>query len=141
MNTLHEAHPGQLTASAHAAGSEQQTLWEYFLDNIDEFAVAKAIVDHFDAQPANLTKTQLVDQDMIAIYLRAKVSIKRQQIAFAEAQSALQHARNSSKGLRGLAMRASRLTGFVRGLTTGENGRLLAVFGVMAGLYLSTVMH
>jgi hypothetical protein len=77
-------------------------VWAYLAENINEFAVAKSIVDTF------------------GLFLRAKVTIKREQIAFAieqrateDAKQAVLKAREESRSARGMLRRA---IGFGRSL-------------------------
>lgn len=82
--------------------AERMDMWQYFVEHIDEFEVAKAIVDHFDAHPKDMHSDK-VDVDSFALYLRAKITLKRQAVAFATAQAALAKAREQSRGLRPMA--------------------------------------
>ena len=68
----------------------EQDLWNEMVANIDDFAVAKSIVDFFDGASPDLQQQHTV------LYLRAKVTIKRNQIAYAEANKAVENARKSS---------------------------------------------
>lgn len=132
-----ELHPTNSQATGAVPEQfESQSLWEYMLEHIDEFPVAKAIVEHFDAQPGHLSKTEVAELDMIAIYLRAKVTIKRQQVAWAETQNALAKARDASKGLRGVARRFSGFARAAQAAASGDNGRTFAVVVALTLLYL-----
>lgn len=96
------------TLPAQAAPSQAappQDVWEYLAEHIDEFAVAKSIVDHFDAFPKDLQNKEV---DALGLYLRARVTLKRQQVAYAEMQKAMAAAEQSSRSLRGRATRALR---------------------------------
>ena len=73
-------------------------VWEYLAERIDEFAVAKSIVDYFDARPADLHSTK-IDVDVFGLYMRAKVTLKRSAISYAETQQAIERAKLASKGL------------------------------------------
>lgn len=129
--------PAGATAAGPAADAAgEQSLWQYMLEHIDEFPVAKAIVEHFDANPGQLAKTEIAELDMIAVYLRAKVTIKRQQVAWAEAQTALTKAREASKGLRGVARRCQGFSQSLQSALCGDNGRTAAVALAMGLLYL-----
>lgn len=128
--------PAGSTSSGSACDADQQSLWQYMLEHIDEFPVAKAIVEHFDANPGQLAKTEIAELDMIAVYLRAKVTIKRQQVAWAEAQNALTKAREASKGLRGMARRCRGFGHSLQFALCGDNGRTAAVVLAMVVLYL-----
>ena len=74
-------------------------VWQYFAENINEFAVAKSLVDHFDAHPNDLS---VPDVDAFGLYLRAKVTIKREQISYAQTQAAVTKAREQSRRMRGV---------------------------------------
>ncbi len=93
--------PYALDASAAPSGTEadQVDVWDYLAERIDEFAVAKSIVDHFDVQPKGLDNKGV---DTLGLYLRAKVTIKRQQIAYAQAQQAIDKARQDSRSFGGV---------------------------------------
>jgi hypothetical protein len=88
-----------------------QDVWEYIAEHIDEFAVAKSIADHFDAFPKDLQNKEV---DALGLYLRARVTLKRQQVACAEMQKAMAAAEQSSRSLRGRATRALRFCRDVR---------------------------
>lgn len=88
-----------------AAPSQQpQDVWEYFAEHIDEFAVAKTICDHFDASPEGLRSKEI---DCLGLYLRARVTMKRRQIAYADAMAAIEKAAESSRSIRGRLQRAA----------------------------------
>jgi hypothetical protein len=87
-----------ILAGTAPGDAERMDMWQYFVEHIDEFEVAKAIVDHFDAHPKDLHSDK-VDVDSFALYLRAKITLKRQAVAFATAQAALAKAREQSRGL------------------------------------------
>jgi hypothetical protein len=91
-----------ILAGTAPGDAERMDMWQYFVEHIDEFEVAKAIVDHFDAHPKDLHSDK-VDVDSFALYLRAKITLKRQAVAFATAQAALAKAREQSRGLRSMA--------------------------------------
>lgn len=87
-------------------------VWEYFAENINEFAVAKSIVDYFDARPADLHNPQ-IDVDVFGLYMRAKVTLKRNAISYVESQQTIERAKAASKGIRPKIRAAS---SFVRNL-------------------------
>lgn len=95
----------QLALAAPSHAVPPQDVWEYLAEHIDEFAVAKSIVDHFDAFPKDLQNKEV---DALGLYLRARVTLKRQQVAYAEMQKAMAAAEQSSRSLRGRATRALR---------------------------------
>jgi hypothetical protein len=78
-------------------------VWAYLAENINEFAVAKSIVDHFSAYPKDL---QCASVDALGLYLRAQVTLKREQVSYAIAQRALADAQQRSRSVRGLSKRA-----------------------------------
>ena len=75
-------------------------VWQYLAEGIDEFAVAKSIVDHFDAHPKDLQDPGV---DRLGLYLRAKVTLKREQVSFAIAQRTVDKAREQSRSVVGIA--------------------------------------
>jgi len=91
-----------LLAGTAPGDAETMDMWQYFVEHIDEFEVAKAIVDHFDANPKDLHSDK-IDVDAFALFLRAKITLKRQAVAYATAQAALAKAREQSRGLRSAA--------------------------------------
>ena len=84
-----------------AIGEQGETVevWEYFAENINDFATAKTIVDHFAENPKLLDSNEL---DLHGLFVRAKLTIKRQQIAYAKAQAALEEARAHKRTARGV---------------------------------------
>lgn len=100
-------------------------VWQYLAENINEFAVAKSIVDHFEACPKGLHDS---DVDTLGLFLRAKVTIKREQIAYAQALQAVEKARTQSRGLHGVLRSAS---GFITELRAALRARADAVLLVM----------
>ncbi len=78
--------------------TESIDMWEYFVEHVDEFSVAKSIVDYFDAVPADLHNPK-IDVDVFALYLRAKITLKRNAVAYAEGQQAIERAKLASQGL------------------------------------------
>ena len=92
-------------------------VWQYLAENINEFAVAKSIVDHFEACPKGLHDS---DVDTLGLFLRAKVTIKREQIAYAQALHAVEKARAQSRGLHGVLRSAS---GFITDLRAALRAR------------------
>lgn len=83
------------TAAAKAVVAKpasEADLWIELQAQIDEFAVAKSICDFLETSPEDLKRHT-------ALYVRAKVTLKRGQIAYAEAQRAVETARKSSSGL------------------------------------------
>jgi hypothetical protein len=91
----------QARGQAVAIGDEGETVevWEYFAENIDDFATAKTIVDHFSDNPKLLDSKEL---DLHGLFVRAKLTLKRQQISYAQAQDALRKARESSRSVVGV---------------------------------------
>ena len=98
-------------ASATGASTNGDTVdvWTYLALNINDFAVAKSIVDHFEKCPSDLHKGPV---DTFGLFLRAKVTLKREQIAYAieqsavaETQRALAKAQQESRSLRGTLRR------------------------------------
>lgn len=97
------------SASAAPAASAQAPAgtidaWDYFAENIDDFTVAKAICDHFDAHPKDLHAAPV---DAMALYLRAKVTVKREQVAYAISQRAIEEARDATRLAPALKMSAA----------------------------------
>lgn len=90
--------PGKGQSIAIGDSGETVEVWEYFAENIDDFATAKTIVDHFVENPKLLDNKE---QDLHGLFLRAKLTLKRRAIAYAEMQSALERAREQSRGARG----------------------------------------
>ncbi|MGM9489615.1 hypothetical protein [Ideonella sp. YS5] len=93
--------PVSLTGTA-SGDAESMDMWQYFVEHIEEFEVAKAIVDHFDTNPTDLHRAE-VGVDAFALFLRAKITLKRQAVAYATAQAALTKAREQSRGLKSVA--------------------------------------
>lgn len=92
--------PGAVAADGLANPSaERIDLWEYFAEHVDEFAMAKVIVDHFDAHPKDL-HNPAIEVDVFALYLRARLTLKRHAIAYAQAQEVLSKQRLQAQGLR-----------------------------------------
>lgn len=75
-------------------------VWQYLAEGINEFAVAKSIVDHFDAHPKDLQDPSV---DRLGLYLCAKVTLKREQVSFAIAQRTVEKAREQSRSVVGIA--------------------------------------
>jgi hypothetical protein len=102
----HDSIPAASAAEIHGNGQsvaignsgETVEVWEYFAENIDDFATAKTIVDHFVENPKLLDNKEM---DLHGLFLRAKLTLKRRAIAYAEMQSALERAREQSRGARG----------------------------------------
>lgn len=109
--------------------SQGVDVWDYFAENIDQFAVAKTIVDHFDQFPGALNSEE---RDLPGLYVRAKLTLKRRQIAYAEAQQAIQQAREQSRGVRG---HLKAFSGFLRELrravVANPTTLMVAVLGVL----------
>lgn len=124
-----------LATAVAPSAADQQSLWQYLLDHIDEFPVAKVIVEHFDANGAHLARTEIAESDMIAIHLRAKITIKRQQIAWAETQAALGRAREASKGLRGALSRVRSWRDGLCGTLCSDSGKLAILMAAMSAVY------
>lgn len=93
-----------LDSAAPAAAPLTQDAWDYFAEHIDEFAVAKAICDYFEACPKDLHRED-VSVDVFALYLRAKITLKREAVAFVTAQRAIEAARVESQSFRGFTRR------------------------------------
>jgi hypothetical protein len=91
-----------ILAGTAESDAERMDMWQYFVDHIDEFEVAKAIVDHFDAHPKDLHDSKIV-VDAFALFLRAKITLKRQAVAYVTAQAAVAKAREQSRSLRSVA--------------------------------------
>lgn len=118
-------------------------VWEYFAENINEFAVAKAIVDHFDAHPSHLDGP---DVDAFGLYLRAKVTLKRQHVAYAAQQEAetatqlaLAKAREESRSVRGVLKTLRAFSSSVRSAMRScveSNPTPIAVAGALVALAL-----
>lgn len=91
----------EAAGSSVAIGDQGETVevWEYFAENIDDFATAKTIVDHFVENPKLLDSREM---DLHGLFVRAKLTIKRQQIAYAQAQATIAAAREQSRGVRGV---------------------------------------
>lgn len=123
--------------------AETVDVWQYFADNINEFAVAKAIVDHFDAHPSHLDGP---DVDAFGLYLRAKVTLKRQHVAFAAQQeaekatkAALDKAREESRTVRGVLKTFMAFISSVRSAVRScvdSNPTPITVACAIAALYL-----
>lgn len=114
-------------------------VWQYFAENIDEFAVAKAIVDHFDANPSHLNGP---DVDVFGLYMRAKVTLKRQAVAYAAqqdaektAKAAVAKAREESRSVRGVLKSFMAFVSSVR-TAVESNPTPFAVACAFAMLYL-----
>ena len=91
----------QARGQSVAIGDQGETVevWEYFAENINDFATAKTIVDHFSDNPKLLDSKEL---DLHGLFLRAKLTLKRQQISYAQTQDALRKARESSRSVVGV---------------------------------------
>ena len=128
--------PAAHAAEVHAIGQsvalgdqgETVEVWEYFAENIDDFATAKTIVDHFSDNPKLLDNQEL---DMHGLFVRAKLTLKRQQIAYAQAQAAMQKARDTSRSVLGVARS---FTAFVKSLRAAisDNPTHAVLAGFMA---------
>ncbi len=103
----------QVNAQSVAIGDQGETVevWEYFASNIDDFATAKTIVDHFGENPRLLDNKEL---DLHGLFVRAKLTLKRQQISYAQAQEAMRKARESSRSVVGVVRS---FTAFVKSLS------------------------
>jgi hypothetical protein len=118
--SVNSAIPAAQAAEVHASaqsvaiGDQGETVevWEYFAHNIDDFATAKTIVDHFSENPKLLDSKEL---DLHGLFVRAKLTIKRQQISYAQAQEAMRKARESSRSVVGVVRS---FTVFVKSLTS-----------------------
>jgi hypothetical protein len=114
-----------------AIGNSGETVevWEYFALNIDDFATAKTIVDHFDANPRMLESQE---NDFHGLYVRAKLTLKRQAIAYAQAQAAMEKAREQSRSARSALKSAKAFIGAVYSTAKSEPTVLVAVaFGLL----------
>jgi hypothetical protein len=95
--------PVKLPSAASVDGltnpsAERMDMWEYFVEHVDEFAMAKVIVDHFDAHPKDL-HNPAIEVDVFALYLRARLTLKRHAIAYAQAQEVLSKQRLQARSL------------------------------------------
>lgn len=124
VNTAHAALPAAATPFQTVP---PQDVWEYLAEHIDEFAVAKSIVDHFDAFPKDLQNKEV---DALGLYLRARVTLKRQQVAYAEMQKAMAAAEQSSRSLRGRATRALRFCRDARDAVLADPAPALVVCAI-----------
>jgi hypothetical protein len=86
---IHELYAERVTVSLNGDGDTVE-VWEYFAENIDDFAVAKVIVDHFEARPNDFRLDP--ERDLFGLFMRAKLTLKRRAIAYVTAQAALQRA-------------------------------------------------
>jgi len=113
------------TAQSVAIGETGETVevWEYFAQNIDEFAAAKTIVDHFDANPQML---QSQEYEFHGLYVRAKLTLKRQAISYAQTMAALERARAQSRSARGVMKSASGFIGSLWQTSKSEPTVLIA---------------
>ena len=89
----------------------KQDVWEYLIAHINEFEVAKTIVDFSDANPRALTDNR-TPVDLMGLMLLAKVTLKRRAVQYQSAQSAkaaaevaIQKARAQSRTLVGIVRR------------------------------------
>ena len=91
----------QSIGQSFAIGEQGETVevWDYFAENINDFATAKTLVDHFVENPALLISHEV---DFHGLFVRAKLTLKRQQIAYAQAQAIIAAAREKSRGVRGV---------------------------------------
>lgn len=106
----------EATGQSVAIGDQGETVevWEYFAGNIDDFATAKTIVDHFSE---NLRLLDNQEVDLHGLFVRAKLTLKRQQIAYAQTQAAMaavQKARDTSRTVAGVARS---FTAFVKSMS------------------------
>jgi hypothetical protein len=111
-NAAHEPASAVALAGTAPGDDERMDMWQYFVNHIDEFEVAKAIVDHFDDHPKDLHDNR-IGVDAFALYLRAKITLKRQAVAYATAQAALAKARQQSRGLKSVALALGKRAGDV----------------------------
>lgn len=102
-------------------------VWQYLAENINEFAVAKSIVDHFEACPKGLHDS---DVDTLGLFLRAKVTIKREQIAYSQALQAVEKARAQTRGLHGVLRSASGFITVLRAALRARADAVLLVTGI-----------
>jgi len=101
--------PIMLDGVPPAEDPAKQNVWEYLIDNINEFEVAKTITDFVEANPKLLTDRKDT-VDLLGLHVLAKVSLKRQQVAFKRqqaaeemAQQATDKAREQSRSIHGRA--------------------------------------
>lgn len=64
-----------------------QDVWQYLVEHINEFAVAKSIVDFVDANPKALLDRN-TPVDLMGLHVLAKVSLKRAAVEHMKAQEA-----------------------------------------------------
>lgn len=125
-----DALPSPVSLAGTAAGdAHTQDMWQYFVDHIDEFPVAKAIVDHFDARPGDLHSPQ-VEVDVFALYLRARITLKREAVSYAVAQAELQRVREQSRGLLPQVRAVARHLDELRHALAAQPAVLVAMVGV-----------
>lgn len=94
------------TADLAATPGAACNVWEYLVEHIDQFEVAQSVVQHFDAHPGHLDQVDITKGDMIGLVLRAKVTLKREQVAYMRTQAALKKAQESSRGFGDALVRA-----------------------------------
>ena len=111
IDTLQSQVTERVVAIGAPAQADDEGIWDYLIAHINEFAVAKSIVDHFDTNPKDLGKADVTELDLLGVYLRAKVTLKREQISYAQAQVAVSRAREQSRSVLGRARAFAR---FVR---------------------------
>lgn len=110
----------------------KQNVWEYLVEHVDEFEVAKSIVDFVDANPKLLTDRN-TPADLMGLHLLAKVSLKRQAVAYVREQEAraladktVQKALEQSRSFTGRAKRiGSHLVAVA--ITVRDNPNLLTL--------------
>lgn len=84
----------------------EQNVWDYLIEHVEEFEVAKAITDFVEANPKAITDRN-TPVDLMGLHLLAKVSQKRSAVRFAKEQAAqaqaaeaVRKAREQSRSLR-----------------------------------------
>jgi len=89
----------------------EQDVWAYLTEHVEEFEVAKAIVDFVEANPKLMTD-RATPVDLMGLHLLAKVSLKRKAVLFAQeqaakagAEAAVARAREQSRSLVGVGRR------------------------------------
>ncbi|CAD5366600.1 conserved hypothetical protein [Rubrivivax sp. A210] len=125
----------EATGQSVAIGDKGETVevWEYFAENIDDFATAKTIVDHFAENPKLLHSDEL---DLHGLFVRAKLTIKRQHIAYARAQAAIDQAREKSRGLRGVRKSFAAFVASVRSAVASNPTPVVLAVGLVASYWL-----
>jgi len=136
-NVTPESRAADMDTSGQPAdtGAPGQTIevWEYFAENIDEFATAKTIVDHFVENPGLLDSREV---DLHGLFVRAKLTIKRQQIAYAQAQAAITAAREQSRSVRGVVKSFLGFASSLRAAFAANPALIVMVVGLAAVVWM-----